>query len=33
MVSGAKANMNNDLAYHKGFHEMVNFLQEDLPQQ
>lgn len=31
MVSGAKANMHNDLAYQKGFHEMVNFPQEDLP--
>lgn len=30
MVSGAKASMHNDLAYQKGFHEMVDFPQEDL---
>lgn len=31
MVSGAKASMHNDFAYQKGFHEMVNFPQEELP--
>lgn len=31
MASEAKANMHNNFAYQKGFREMVNFPQEDLP--